>query len=152
MRKFIVSVLVIGFSAFAHADDSIAELGKQVYMTVCVACHQPSGMGLPPVFPPLTKNEYVEGSGERLAAIVLKGIIGPINVNGQTFVNVMPPQEAMLTDEKIAAALTFVRSNFGNSFGPVSSDTVGRVRKALSSRSSSFSETDLKAWSDLSAN
>lgn len=137
--------------AIVRADEQSSELGKQVYMTVCVACHQPSGMGLPPVFPPLTKNEYVEGSGERLAAIVLKGIVGPIAVNGQTFVNVMPPQEAMLTDEKIAAVLTFVRSSFGNSFPPVSAETVAIVRKALASRAVSFSEADLKSWKDVSS-
>jgi mono/diheme cytochrome c family protein len=84
-------------------------------MTVCVACHQPTGQGLPMVFPPITNSEYVSGSPERLAAMILKGNIGPITVDGKLYNNMMPGQEALLTDEKIAAVMTYVRSNFGNS-------------------------------------
>jgi nitrite reductase (NO-forming) len=78
--------------------------------------------------------------------MVLKGVMGPISVNGVVFNNVMPPQEAMLTDEKIAAVLTFVRSNFGNSASPVSVALVQGVRKKLLDRKVSWNEAELKAW------
>ena len=38
------------------------EAGKAQYLGLCGACHQPTGMGLPPVFPPLVNSEYVTGS------------------------------------------------------------------------------------------
>ncbi|MEI6712356.1 MAG: cytochrome c [Verrucomicrobiota bacterium] len=146
MKKLIVLTSLLSTLA-AYAQDA-ADAGKQVYMTVCVACHQPTGMGLPPVFPPISKTEYVSGSPERLAAIVLKGIVGPITVNGQVFTNVMPPQEAMLTDDKIAAALTYVRANFGNTSPAVATEVVAEARKKFVDRKTSWTEAELKAWPD----
>jgi len=123
-----------------------ADAGKQVYMTVCVACHQPTGAGLPPVFPPLSKTEYVNGPIDRLVAIVLKGVVGPITVNNQLYTNVMPPQEAMLTDDKIAAVATFVRANFGNTASAVSLAEVAAVRSRFLERKTGWSESELKDW------
>ena len=71
--------------------DQVAE-GKKNYMTICFACHQPTGLGLPMVFPPLAKSPYVNGSPERFAAIILKGNIGPFKVDEKPYNNVMPPQ------------------------------------------------------------
>jgi len=122
------------------------DLGKQVYSTVCIACHQPTGAGLPPVFPTLINTEYVNGSAERMAAIVLKGVMGPITVNGAAYNNIMPPQEAMLTDEKIAAVLSYVRSSFGNKADPVKAEGVAEARKKFASKTTMWSEAELKAW------
>jgi nitrite reductase (NO-forming) len=122
------------------------DLGKQVYSTVCIACHQPTGAGLPPVFPTLINTEYVNGSAERMAAIVLKGVMGPITVNGAAFNNIMPPQEAMLTDEKIAAVLSYVRGGFGNKAEPVKAEVVAEARKKFASKTTMWSEVELKAW------
>jgi len=132
----------------AAATDAQLALGKTTYMTICIACHQPTGMGLPMVFPPLTKSPYANGSPERFAAIILKGNIGPFTVDGKPFNNVMPPQEAMLTDEKIAAAMTFVRSNFGNTAGPVSPDVVAAARKKFADRKTSWTQPELDAWKE----
>ncbi len=142
-------ILFLVSSAFAlgsaYAEDA-AELGKTVYMQVCVACHQPSGLGLPPVFPTLSKTEYVSGSPERFAAMILKGVMGPITVNGQQFNNIMPPQEAVLTDEKIAAAISYVRSSFGNSSPAVAAEVVAAARKKFADKKTSWTEAELKAW------
>ena len=72
MKKLVLAIVAcIPVAAFAQDN---ADLGKTVYMTLCVACHQPTGMGLPPVFPPISKTEYVSGSPERFAAMILKGV------------------------------------------------------------------------------
>jgi nitrite reductase (NO-forming) len=117
MKKYLFMAALLSAGA-VQAQDQM-ELGKGVYMTLCVACHQPTGAGLPPVFPPLTQTEYVSESPERFAAMILKGVMGPMTVKGMTYANVMPPQEALLTDEKIAAALTYVRGSFGNTYPAV---------------------------------
>lgn len=144
-----MKLLIALFSVFlvqtSQAQDQM-ELGKGVYMQLCVACHQPTGMGLPPVFPPLTQTDYVSGSPERFAAMILKGVIGPITVKGMTYNNVMPPQEALLTDEKIAAAITYVRGSFGNASPAVSPDVVKAARAKFIERKTSWTEADLKAW------
>lgn len=141
LKKLVV--IALSLAASTHAQD---DLGKQVYSTVCIACHQPTGAGLPPVFPTLINTEYVNGSAERMAAIVLKGVMGPITVNGAAFNNIMPPQEAMLTDEKIAAVITYVRASFGNKAAAVKPEVVAEARKKFMSKATMWSEAELKAW------
>ena len=74
--------------AAAATPEVLAE-GRKQYMLICIACHQPTGMGLPPVFPPLTKSEYVNGGAERLIAMVLKGNAGPMTIDGKPYNNIM---------------------------------------------------------------
>lgn len=138
-------------SAGGAPDPAAMEKGKQVYMTVCFACHQPTGLGLPGVFPPLAKTEYVNGSPERFAAMILKGNMGPMNINGTPYNNVMPGQELMLTDDKIAAVMTYVRNSFGNSAPAVSADVVAAARKKFADRKTSWTEAELKAWDSAAA-
>lgn len=143
-------------AAFAQAPAGAAspeqvQAGKTVYMTICVACHQPTGMGLPPVFPPLAKTEYVNGSPERFAAMILKGNAGPMTVDGKPYNQVMPGQEAALTDDKIAAVMTFVRQSFGNNSPAVTADVVAAARKKFAGRTAPWTEAELKAWKDDAA-
>ncbi len=107
---------------------SLRDEGKTVYQNVCSACHQPNGKGLPGAFPPLAGVDWVAGDERRLALIVLHGLMGPITVNGETWNSVMPPQGANLTDREIAAALSYVRSEWGNNAPEVLPETVGKMR------------------------
>ena len=139
----------LALSTFTRAQDvavdQVAE-GKKNYMMICIACHQPTGMGLPSVFPPLTKSPYVNGAPERFAAIILKGNAGPFTVDGKPFNQIMPAQEAALTDEKIAAVMTFVRANFGNTSGPVTAAVVAEARKKFADRKTPWTQAELDAW------
>jgi mono/diheme cytochrome c family protein len=123
--------------------ETLAEKGKSVYSTICQACHQAGGVGLPGTFPPLAKSEYVNGSEKRMISIILKGLQGPITVEGKQFTNVMPPQGAVLTDEKIAAVASYVRSSFGNNAPEISVAKVAAARKELESKTDSFTEAQL---------
>ena len=128
--------------------DQLAE-GKKNYMMICVACHQPTGAGMPALFPPLVKTPYVNGVPERFAAIILKGNTGPFTIDGKPFgVAPMPGQEALLTDAKIAAVMTFVRANFGNASGPVTADVVTAARKKFADRTTPWTQPELDAWKD----
>ena len=122
------------------------EAGKGGYLGLCGACHQPTGMGLAPLFPPLVKSEYVTGNTERLIAIVLKGVVGPITVDGKSFNGMMPPQGAVLTDTKISEILSFVRKTFGEGASPVSVEEVKAARKKFDDRQAQWTEADLKAF------
>ena len=144
MKKTLAIVSL--FLVQAASAQDLMEQGKAVYMQLCVACHQPTGAGLPPVFPPIIQTEYVSGSPERFAAMILKGVMGPITVKGMTYNNMMPPQEALLTDEKIAAAITYVRGSFGNTSAPVSAEVVKAARAKFADRKTSWTEAELKAW------
>ena len=131
-------------------EEQLAD-GKKNYMTICFACHQPTGLGLFPVFPPLAKSPYVNGSPERLAAIVLKGNIGPFTVDNKPYNNVMPGQELILTDDKIASVITFVRASFGNTSGPVTPDVVAAARKKYADRKAPWTQPELDAWKEDAA-
>jgi mono/diheme cytochrome c family protein len=101
---------------------------------------------LAPLFPPLLKSEYVTGSKERLIAIVLKGVVGPITVEGKAYNSMMPPQGAVLTDTKISEILSYVRHTFGEGAGSVSTEEVSAARKKFDSRQAQWTEGELKSF------
>ena len=105
-----------------------AEKGKQVYMGLCFACHQPDGKGLAGVFPPLAGSDFLFVDRERAIRVVLKGLTGPVTVNGVKFDSAMPPQEAALTDAQIADALTYISNTWGNTGDAFKADQVKAIR------------------------
>lgn len=148
------ALITVAAIPLAGAQDPVADqmtLGKATYMTVCFACHQPTGLGLPPVFPPITKSPYVNGSAERFASMILKGNAGPMIIDGKPYNNIMPGQETMLTDAKIAAAITYVRASFGNNAPPVSAEVVKTARAKFAERKTPWTQVELDAWKDESA-
>jgi mono/diheme cytochrome c family protein len=122
------------------------EAGKAQYLAICVACHQPTGLGLPPVFPPLVKSEYVTGNPERMIAIILNGVMGPIEVDGKPYNNMMPAQGAVLTDTKISQVASFVRASFGEGASPITPEQVAEARKKYGARPTGWTEAELKAF------
>lgn len=104
--------------------------GKAVYNKYCLTCHQADGSGVPNMHPPLGPGSWVEKEPQELIAIMMKGLSGKIEVNGEEYKNFMP-SHAQLTNEEIADVLTYIRSSFGNNLEPV---TVEMVVKAKSVR------------------
>ena len=105
----------------------IVHPGKAVYNKYCLTCHQSDGSGVPNMHPPLGPGSWVEKDPEELIAIMMKGLSGKIEVNGQEYKNFMP-SHAKLTDEEIADVLTYIRSSFGNNLGPVTPEMVAKIR------------------------
>ncbi len=103
--------------------------GKTVFTTICAACHQASGTGLPGAFPPLAGSDWVNGPEQKIILVVLHGLGGEIVVSGEKWNSVMPAQGATLDDRKVAAVLSYIRSEWGNSAPPVKPDTVTALRK-----------------------
>lgn len=101
--------------------------GEKVYTQTCVVCHQKTGNGLAPLFPPLANSDYLMADKKRSIAIVTKGLTGPIEVNGKKFNQVMPPLP-QLTDEQVANVLTYVRNSFGNKGEVVTPAEVAEVK------------------------
>jgi cytochrome c6 len=82
----------------------------------CSACHQPDGKGIPGAFPALAGDPFAVGPAEKPIGVVLNGRAG------------MPTFKDDLTDEQIAAALTYVRSSWGNNAAPVTAADVHKLR------------------------
>lgn len=110
-------------------------LGKKQYLLACVTCHMPNGQGLPGTYPPLAGSEWVTGSEERLISIVLHGLKGPVTVKGTTYNAAAMPAFGPVagggynwSDEKIAAVLTYIRHEWGNAAGAITTEKVAELR------------------------
>jgi mono/diheme cytochrome c family protein len=129
-------------------DRELFAQGKAIYSRdgFCMTCHQPDGTGLDPSgFPPLAGTKWVTGSEDRLIKIVLKGLYGPMEVNGHRYGGHVPmtPFGGMLKDEEIAAVLTYVRNSFGNKASPIKPEKVTAVRSATSGKKDFYTAEEL---------
>jgi len=102
------------------------QAGKHLFTSICAACHQPTGQGLPNVFPPLAGSDFLNADKSRAIRIVISGRQGEVVVNGQKFNNNMPTFP--LGDQDVANVLTYVYNSFGNSGLEVTPDEVKTVR------------------------
>lgn len=88
--------------------------GKEAYQ-MCVACHQANGTGIPGIFPAM-KNRLadimatVEGR-EYVTMVLIDGLIGSIEIDGQRYVGAMPAQN--LTDAQISDVIEYMVTDFG---------------------------------------
>ena len=102
--------------------------GEQVYARTCIACHQATGVGIPYLYPPLAKSDYLIADLDRAIKGLIKGQMGEMTVRGQKYNMLMPAQ--MLDDEEIAQVLTYVLHAWGNPGGEISLERVIQVRES----------------------
>lgn len=101
--------------------------GKAVFDQYCLSCHQADGSGVPGMHPPLGTGSWVGKDPKELVALLMKGLNGKVEVNGEVYNGAMPSQ-AQLTDQEMADVLSYVRSSFGNKFDPVDVELIKKVR------------------------
>ena len=82
----------------------------------CAACHQEDGKGIEGAFPALAGDPFVLGDAAKPIGVVLGGRAG------------MPTFKDDLSDEQIAAALTHVRTAWGNKASPITPADVAKER------------------------
>jgi cytochrome c oxidase subunit 2 len=91
--------------------DELKKRGEQVYAKNCVVCHQATGKGTPPAFPPLDGSAVVTGPKDAQIQTLLKGVVKD---GKPTAMVAFGPQ---LNDVELAAVITFTRNNWGNKTG-----------------------------------
>lgn len=91
----------------AWSYDQLMAHGKDVYDTNCAACHGADGKGVPGVFPALTGSPLATGDIKEHIQIVLNGKIG----------TAMQAFKTQLSDQDIAAVVTYERNALGNTVG-----------------------------------
>lgn len=111
-------------------------LGKQFYDNVCALCHNPDGMGKPGQAPPFAGSEWVLGSPNRLVRIPLAGLGGTVQVHGKDYAGLpsMPAMGASLTDEQLAAVLSYMRQSWGNKAAEITPEQVKAIRGQVGNR------------------
>lgn len=103
--------------------EALMTLGKQKYQQLCVACHLATGRGMPPVYPPLKGSSVAVGHPiSRQIELILNGVPG----------SAMQAYAEQLTDEEIAAVVTYVRNSWNNNTNDlVQPNEVRKVRQEL---------------------
>ena len=112
--------------------------GREVYQTLCAACHQPDGRGRELVAPPLVGSEFALGPAEIAVRIVLNGKEGSTGL--------MPPLGSALSDDQIAATLTYIRREWGHTASAVAPATVKDVRAQSTDRTRPWTEAELRKF------
>ena len=114
----------------------------------CFGCHGVDGTGNQ-IIPPLDKSEWVTQSKDRLSAILLRGLAGPIRVNGKSFDSpvTMPglADNPRISDQDLADIATYIRNAWSNKTNEVSADEVKKVRKLTEQQKTPYSATKLIA-------
>ncbi len=108
-----------------EVDDNIAPeergrlltLGAKLYETHCQDCHMADGKGKPPAWPPLAGNRAITmPSAVNSIRIVLNGGFAP-STAGNPRPYSMPPYGPQLSDDEVAAVVSYIRQAWGNA-GP----------------------------------
>jgi mono/diheme cytochrome c family protein len=150
-----VKKVIVKYVRPAGLDKSISDkeykLGKAIYHrdAHCYTCHMANGEGIPKIYPPLAKSEWVTGDKSSIIKILLNGMTGPITVAGKKYgIPGLPPmtpfRDLLDKDEEMAAVLNYVRNSFGNKAKRITAKEVAVVRKKLKGNTDFMTEEFLK--------
>ncbi len=99
-------------------EQQLIEQGRLIYVQYAARCHQPNGVGMPPAIPELANSKFVTGDPTQVIQMVL---------NGE---GAMPAMGKLLSDQQVAAVVSYIRDAWGNNAGPITADQVKSVRSS----------------------
>jgi mono/diheme cytochrome c family protein len=103
-------------------------LGKTIYDRECASCHGAQGLGKPPHYPPLAANQSIQmSSAVNPIRMVLNGGFPP-GTTGNPQPYGMPPFAQSLSDDEVAAVVTYIRTAWGNRGAAVSAREANALR------------------------
>lgn len=108
----------------------LMSLGKAVYDAQCASCHGSQGQGKPPHYPVLAGNQSIQmTSAVNAIRMVLNGGYPP-GTAGNPMPYGMPPFAVSLSDNEIAAVVTYIRTSWGNRGSAVTASQANELRSA----------------------
>ena len=119
--------------------------GKAVYENICGLCHNNDGAGKPGQAPPFAGSEWALGNPNHMIRIPLAGLAGPVEIKGQQWNLAMPAMGAALSDDDLAAVLTYIRQSWGNKASAITPEQVKAVRAAVGNRTQPWTAEQLNA-------
>lgn len=154
IRKELKAIVMEKRKARANRDPKLLAKefpkGAVLFNSVCQACHGADGNGISSLAPPLNQSEWVTGNKDKLIAIVLFGLTGPVNVDGHLYTTPEISGEMPgiggnkdISDEEVAQMLSFIRKSWLNNAEKVNVGEVEKIRKKYSGRQSSFTVKEL---------
>ncbi|WP_243077618.1 cytochrome c [Pantoea sp. MQR6] len=113
------------------ASDARMKMGATIYEAKCSACHSPGGRGEKNIFPQLADNPLLnQVDATSLMRVVLAGSRG-VETDVRPTAPAMPAFAGTLSDENIAAVLTYIRNSWGNAASPVEAGDVKKMKESL---------------------
>jgi cbb3-type cytochrome c oxidase subunit III len=124
---FLAAGLVLtAIPARGQGDKDLLKQGQEIFADNCAACHRANGEGLPAKFPALKGNPFVQGDPKPVLATVVHGRVGKL---GQ-----MPAWGPKLTDQEIAAVVSYIRNAWSNKASIIHAEAVAAARKKESEK------------------
>ena len=154
INKQLKTIVTNKFNALNNNDPRETERkfprGAALFRTNCQTCHGADLNGIKSLAPPLNKSEWVTGKKERLAAIVLYGLTGPVEVNKHLYTKpeIMADMPGIgssveFSDEDIAQLLSYIRDYGRNKADKVKQQEVTKVREQFKGRDKVFTVEEL---------
>ena len=113
----------------APESSLLISLGQTVYQARCASCHGPDGRGMPPDYPPLAGNPSIQmESAVNPIRMVLNGGFPPGTADNPMPYG-MPPFAQSLSDNEVAAVVTYIRTAWGNRGAAVSASKANELRE-----------------------
>jgi mono/diheme cytochrome c family protein len=104
--------------------------GRSIYQRYCAACHRSDGKGMPPAYPPLAGNPSIEMElSVNPLRMVLNGGYPPQTTDDPRPYG-MPPFAQVLSDDEVAAVVTYIRISWGNHGAGVTRREANAMRAA----------------------
>lgn len=130
--------MAIAFACLTLAANGVfaQSRGEELYLQHCAACHQPSGKGIPGIFPPLAADATVIAEEPQQVQVYLGRIIfgyhGALIVNRELYTGRMPPigYFGRLTDNELLDLINYTRGAWGNVARPVTFGELATARAA----------------------
>jgi mono/diheme cytochrome c family protein len=114
----------------AAESSLLLRLGHTIYDEKCASCHGAQGEGKPPHYPPLAGNQSIEmASAVNPIRMVLNGGYPP-GTAANPMPHGMPPFAQSLSDDEVAAVVTYIRVSWGNRGTAVSAKEANELRSA----------------------
>jgi putative membrane-bound dehydrogenase-like protein len=110
-------------------------VGREVYSTICVSCHQPDGLGADKVAASIVGSPLALGTPSVPVRILLHGKQGTVGL--------MPALGTSLSDEQIASVLTYIRREWGHSASAVDPALVRETRTTVGNRTRPWTNDEL---------
>lgn len=124
--------------------------GASIFKSFCQTCHGPDGNGVTSLAPPLNNSEWVVGDKNKLSAIVLYGLAGPIQVGNKLYqapeINGEMPaisSNPEFSDADIAQLLSYIRVSWNNKADGIQTKDVTSVRNKYNGRQEPFTMKEL---------
>jgi len=131
---------------WTEAQRRLASRGAAAFASSCALCHGPSGTGQPGLGPSLIDSPWLLGEESIPIRLVLDGLSGPVEVDGEIWDITMPGhrESPIIDDEGIAAVLTWARRQWGHGADPIDPKTVTDLRRLTADRTLPWTVETLK--------